>query len=489
MDVLASALKGLRFALKTGGKSSKKNLVTPIEHTEFDYVATPKSDRFTLGYSSASILPPDVLKKTYYIAGYQGNKPAKGVLDEPCAHAVWLDDGSGHGGIVLVSLDAVGMLNYDVNIIRNRLKDFAMLTGCRSINIVSTHNHPGIDTMGIWGPLPISGKNPKYMKLIGDTVVRCVECAYASRQKGHLYKGTVEVEDMQEDIRLPIVYSKTLTRLRFVPENGSRETWILNFASHSESLQGCNERVSADFPAYLRERIAEKAGAQVLYCVGCIGGMISMEIPDEREIRDTTNDFAESTKRIGYRLADYALDIKDETELRPRISFIRREFYFDVDNTVLMIAAKAGILKATEYHNPEAPLSHCMKSEMSYFEIDTHKVLMLPGELFPELAYGGYLSADECATGFAPEGINPTPLTKIAGEDIMFIGLANDEVGYILPPNDYLLDEKSPYAETPRDRLDRRHYEETNSLGPKTAVKIADEFKEILAAVEKAKNP
>ena len=89
---------------------------------------------------------------------------------------------------------------------------------------------------------------------------------------------------MQEDIRTPIVYSKALTRFRFVPEDGSNEIWMLNFASHSESLQGCNHLVSADFPCYLREKIKKTVGADTLYTVGAIGGMISMDIPDEIKI-------------------------------------------------------------------------------------------------------------------------------------------------------------------------------------------------------------
>ena len=55
----------------------------------------------------------------------------------------------------------------------------------------------------------------------------------ANRKNGDLYLGEIEVPDMQEDIRTPIVYSKTLTRLRFVPNDGTREIYFLNFASHS----------------------------------------------------------------------------------------------------------------------------------------------------------------------------------------------------------------------------------------------------------------
>ncbi len=477
----------INSVLKTQSKHITENKTAkPLEKSKFSVAPKSKSDCFLLGFSKESILPEDIGKKKYYIAGYGENNPANGLLDPPHTHAVWLDDLSGKGGIVLVSIDNVGMLNKDVNRLRERLREFAMLSGCRSMNIVSTHSHAGIDTMGIWGPLPLSGKNPKYMELVFSQTVKAVKQAYANRKSGKLYHGKIEVPDMQEDIRTPIVYSKTLTRLRFVPDDGTQETYIVNFASHSESLQGCNSRVSADFPHYMREKILNTSGAQTLYCVGAIGGMISMDIPNEKEIRDNGGDFAESTKNIGEKLADYALSITDETELKPIIGCIRQEVYFKVENTLLLLAAKAKILEADEYRLPNGE-GFAMKSEISYIEIGSVKLLLLPCEIFPELVYGGYLSARESATGYGDE-INPVPLIDIAGDDVIIIGLANDELGYVLPPNDFLLNPDAPYFENGRDIHERKHYEETNSLGPKTAEKIAQTVREMICTVEKNKN-
>ena len=484
---MTAAYKAIDFILRTQSKHlTPKKTAEPIEKAKFISPPSAKSDKFLLGFAKESILPDDMGKKKYYVAGYGENNPATGVLDPPHTHAVWIDDLSGKGGIVIVSIDNVGMLNNDVNRLRARLRDFEMLSGCRSINIVSTHSHAGIDTMGIWGPLPFSGKDPKYMELVFSQTVKAVKQAYANRKPGKLYLGKTEVPDMQEDIRTPIVYSKTLTRLRFEPDDGKQQIYIVNFASHSESLQGCNSRISADFPHYMREKIRRESGAETLYCVGAIGGMISMDIPDEKEIRDNGGDFAESTARIGEKLADYALSIKEETELRPRIGCIRQEFYLKAENTILLIAAKAGILDADDRRLPDGS-GFAMKSEISCIEIDSFRILLLPCEIFPELVYGGYLSAEESATGYGAE-INPIPLKEIAGEDVMIIGLANDELGYVLPPNDFYLHEETPYFDAARDVHGRRHYEETNSLGPETAEKIAEIVAEIINAVEKNKN-
>ena len=291
---------------------------------------------------------------------------------------------------------------------------------------------------------------------------------------------------MQEDIRTPVVYSKTLTRLRFVPEDGSREIYFLNFASHSESLQGCNSLVSADFPCYLRERIRKETGAETIYGVGAIGGMISMEIEDEDRLRKE-NRLLESTRSIGYKLADYALAINEEKALSPRISHIKQEFYIPVENPVLTIACQLGLLNADAYKEPYSD-KKVLKSEISYFERDDLAILMLPCELFPELAYGGYLSEEESAEGLSPE-INPTPLVEIAdNQNLLIFGLANDELGYVLPPNDFMLNEDTPYLDKAVDRFGRRHYEETNSMGPETADIIAENFRALINKVNTAKS-
>ena len=59
---------------------------------------------------------------------------------------------------------------------------------------------------------------------------------------------------------------------------------------------------------------------------------------------------------------------------------------------------------------------------------------------------------------------------------MILIGLCNDELGYIVPPSDFLLNEKAPYIERIIDYKGEDHYEETNSVGPACAQCIADAF-------------
>jgi hypothetical protein len=89
--------------------------------------------------------------------------------------------------------------------------------------------------------------------------------------------------------------------------------------------------------------------------------------------------------------------------------------------------------------------------------------------VFPELVQG---------TGKAED---PRGLAQIARdhgmEDMLILGLANDEIGYIVPPSDFVLDGELPYVR----EAEGDHYEETNSLGPTTASCIAQAFEDCLA--------
>ena len=81
--------------------------------------------------------------------------------------------------------------------------------------------------------------------------------------------------------------------------------------------------------------------------------------------------------------------------------------------------------------------------------------------------------------------MNPEPLCDIIGDkNLLVFGLANDEIGYVLAPNDYFLSESNPFIDQPVDKFGRRHYPETNSVGSDAAYTIADNFKEIVKIIK-----
>lgn len=460
-------------------KKSVKNNLTPLKDGVFDKIDAPLSEKFTFGFGKATVMPTTQIpgKKTYYVAGYRINNPAIGILDEMKAKALWIDDNSGRGGVVFVSVDCVGLFGTDVNEIKSRLHYFCSETGCRSINICSTHCHAGVDTMGMWGPLPKTGRDKEFMEVVFDGIITAVKDAYQSRREGNIYWGRTHADkDAQDAPRPPHVYSDVITRLRFVPDDGSREIYMINFASHPESLCGKNSLISADFPCYMANYIDKHKNAEAMYFAGAIGG-IRMKPMDEDNIV--------STVKTGERLGELICSIESEVKLSPMINILKQEMYLTCDNPVFWLASRIGIIPEKMVVTGTGSLNVGMKSEMTYIEFGGLNMLLLPGELFPELAYGGYLTKEESSIDVPPT-INPAPLCEIAqDDDLLIFGLANGEIGYILTPNDYLLHDTLPFIDQPKDKFGRKHYPETNSLGPRTAYDIAKTFKSIIKIIKK----
>ena len=82
MSALGTVGKMLQNSLSRGGaKRTKKNPAPELEKGTFDYISEPKSDYFSVGFAKTDVMPDDMDKTTYYVAGYKINNPAKGALD------------------------------------------------------------------------------------------------------------------------------------------------------------------------------------------------------------------------------------------------------------------------------------------------------------------------------------------------------------------------------------------------------------------------
>ena len=158
----------------------------------------------------------------------------------------------------------------------------------------------------------------------------------------------------------------------------------------------------------------------------------------------------------------------------------RQPFTVPMDNPVFLLYKLLGIFG----HNiisGQSATGYAVSTELSVLRLDEMALVLLPGEIFPELVTGeAYGDAGETEE-------NPTPLVDLAAaygiEEIIIVGLANDEIGYIVPPTDFLLNATNPYFERTMDKKGEDHYEETNSVGPQCAVRIAEAFTSALRAL------
>lgn len=424
----------------------------------------PQQGTFSAGFGCVELPVPENSDQPLYIAGYHGGWEITGVLDLQNARALWLDDGA--ESVVLIAVDCVGLGSDTVAEIRSRLEDFSAETGCDAIHVVATHTHAGIDTLGLWGPVAMDGKNDDFMETVISGAVQAAYLAYADRSSGRLYYSCAQTEDLQQDSRDPQAYDSNLYQLRFVSDDPSQNgIRLFSFAAHAESLRGDNTLVSRDYPGVVCDIVKEETGDDALYLPGAIGGLIMTPVLTEGDF-----DAQENLRRTGEAIAQYLLADREEQPVDVSLQMANVQFRVDLDNTLFIYYKFLGILGNSGRQSLLGQYS--LQTELSVLQIGQLTLALLPGEIFPELVYGP-----------AQEG-DPQPLRQIAGEfgldELVVIGLADDELGYIVPPSDFALDPELPYFR----EAEGDHYEETNSVGRDCANAVAQAFRKALQQLE-----
>jgi hypothetical protein len=150
------------------------------------------------------------------------------------------------------------------------------------------------------------------------------------------------------------------------------------------------------------------------------------------------------------------------------ISLVVRTLSLPIDNRLFKLGTMLGIF------NRGTAGWMKMRTELSVFRFGPVSFATLPGEVYPEIINGG-IEASE-GRDFPGNPVEVPPVRDLMQGKYKFIlGLANDEIGYIIPKSAW--DEKEPYTYGSDDSP----YGEENSLGPETALLLHRKLKEMLA--------
>lgn len=443
------------------------------EIDETSSVFADEGAAWRIGYGRCAIVPDETSEDPLYIAGYNQGLEISDVLDYCEARAVWLD--TGDEGVLLIGIDCVALDSGTIQQIRNSLSDIA---NCKAIHVYSTHTHAGPDSLGLWGPIGINGKNPAYMTRLIKAAEAAGREAASNPKDGSLYYGYAVTENMYRDSRDPQVFDPNLYQLRFEPTDGSAGVRMFFYGAHAESLRGSNTLLSRDFPGVLCDQLQNSTGDNTIFFSSAAGGLIM-----------TKDFFGHSSLAVANleltseKLVNYALSItpSQERQLAPSLQNVTVNFTVPLDNIVFALYKTLGIL-----HTDAVPMKsgtgYGVHTSLSVLQLGDLAVTLIPGEPFPELIYGGSYGDTN------PSATNPRPLCDIASDhgiaDIITVGLANDEIGYIVPPTDFLLNEKNPYLERTMDYKGEDHYEETNSVGPACAGAMAEAFEKAMQLLQ-----
>lgn len=421
----------------------------------------------------------------FWIAGMSNAKPAQGVHDDVWSRAMVIDDGKSR--IAMISIDAIGFLNGDVIDIRNRIPEEL---GIDYTLISSTHTHESNDLVGIWGEnIFNSGVNPEMLEYVKtQTVAAITEAVNALRPAKLVFAEDLTERDsvLIKDTRKPIVKATGIHLMQVLDaENDKTLGTIINWSNHPETLWSQNLLISSDFPHYVREAIEngvyngtemmhEGLGGVAIYFSGVIGGLMaphpSISIQDPFTGESYAEPTYEKTKALGDNIALLSLEAlrkNGDTLTTSNISLRAKTILAPLDNTTFKIASGIGLIKMgmPEYFKT--------RTEVGAIRIGPAMFVSIPGEIYPEIVFGGIEAPEGREFDIQPMEIPPIQ-DFIKDKYVFYLGLSNDEIGYIIPKSEW--DTEKPYLYND----ERDTYGEENSLGPETGPLIYKSLVEVI---------
>lgn len=430
-----------------------------------------------LGYADASLLPDDVTNGNYFLGGYLHYPPNRvtDVLDDQMFRCVCADDGSGRGAAVFGVIDCVGISNTDVRRIRAKAAEAVKKYNIVSFNISAVHTHSEPDTLGIWGdigkalrsnPLKVvsgekdfvSGRNEAYMDALIEKCARTVERAFEQMKEGRLFYSVADGSRFVRSKRPPDVCVTDIASLIFRPADGSKPTRAVFMAAHPTQFGAANTTVSGDFPYYICRELDEQ-GENALFFQGAelaAATVRESNIPYGLELKD-------QIKAYGEAVATFIRENSgEEREIPPLLNCRHKEIMVPVTNYIMLAVGKLRLIDHRMLRAGDARTDIRFVTEIGICSFGGEfSLTLVPGELSPEIMTGESLDGGSSYTG---KDWDYAPLNTAAPGYVTCVGLCNDEIGYIIPDNEY----GSIFAP--------KHYEESISAGGQTASKLMREF-------------
>jgi hypothetical protein len=462
-------------------------------------------------------ITPDVHAGKVYMAGFGFNRVATGVHDDLYARCLAI--GAGGKTLVVCAADLIGLFHPDVLKIRAKVK--AQLPEVTQVIVASTHDHEGPDTLGLWGPaLLSSGVNVQYLNSVIDRIAATAVRAASNMQEARMILARDDsplLNLLQDDNRPPYVKDPYLFAMRLVSAaTGNPIATLVNWSDHPETLDSKNTLITADYPHWLCRYVEEHDGGTAVFMDGSIGGLIST-LGDQVSLLDAkTGQVAkdgtwEKAELVGNAIGDVAVRtvrLNGQSVNVDRMVIRRTVIDVPLGNSVFRLDEGMGVFGSSRpvYTNgkldpavEEKPVAfltrlvgsyvgadaaagiekqlagvkrveyatgHDLRSEVDYIQLlhgnrVVAEIATVPGEIYPELVNGGitrYPGADFPEVPFEPV-LRPHMKSRYQ----FIFGLANDEIGYLIPKAEW--DNTAPWLQNRPHRL----YGEVNSVGPGAA--------------------
>jgi hypothetical protein len=298
---------------------------------------------------------------------------------------------------------------------------------------------------------------------------------------------------LQSDSRPPYVKDPYLfvMQLKAAADNRPIAT-LVNWSDHPETLGGRNTLITADYPHWLCQYVESQEGGTAVFFQGSIGGLLStlgddvaLQDPETgRVAKDGTWKKAELFGNLVGELATRALKSGQATPV-DRFVIRKAVIYAPLDNDRFRAAEPLGIFKGRKLLYTDGKVDsataekelpgvgklrcdtgHDLQTEIDYIQLLGHgqvlaEITTVPGEIYPELVNGGF--ARYPGADFPDAPFEPTLRSHLHSRYQFIFGLANDELGYIIPKAEW--DNQPPWLLNKKGRW----YGEINSAGEEVA--------------------
>lgn len=302
-----------------------------------------------------------------------------------------------------------------------------------NIMVASDHSHSAPDTIGVWGGLPES-----YFHFMREQTVSAILEAYESRQLVDVSAGHSDAADLiynqscaeaLNQGREPVYTGPdacatpgkdSLVRVvRAETRSGQTVATLMTFAAHATA--GGGRGVHGDWPQFLSDEISRQYGGVGIAMQGAVGRTQPCR-PVCSFTSSNNPGYAESLPRKTAIVRNYMrhvdLAVATARPVAGPVGAARREIREVITSPAVLALFTAGgrvgakLLRSTS--NPYVA-GNTIMTITSAMRVGNVLLAGVPGEAYPEIAFG-----IRDAVGGANE--------------VMTIGLANDQVGYLISP-------------------------------------------------------
>ena len=297
--------------------------------------------------------------------------------------------------------------------------------------VSSTHSHAAPTLMGVWGPT-----DPAYLEAVHDATVRALVRAAQHTRRAQLWSGAGDITDIIVhnydgtdsfdgwgiDPSAAVLWARD-------PRTGATEGLYANVPVHPDQFRGAKyDQMSADWPGFVRARLGRLLGGTAVIADGTLG---------RQETIGSIDDYSEVEKQ-GTFIANALL--RGLTRARPITStaVAGAEQYVPVPahNAALLALLAANAAGP----NCDNPTGECTIDRSLLPPYLAGNVI---GTWVTALRVGQALWVSEPGEAF--DDVSRTIRQSITGpREVHVVGMAQDQLGYYYPPEDYPQSELNP---------------------------------------------